>query len=120
MELLPLKNIERLRDRVAELKGDVALKIMPSADRDYYTLTFDPEARMARFMKVTACDGDQREIVEETWLSNMFDVLNTKGVAVRAEFSNDSDAKPLWFDTEVDEDALRKMYSLLLSEEPSS
>ncbi len=120
MELLPLKNIERLRDKMAELKGDIALKILPPTGRDYYTLTFDPEARMARFMKVTACDSDQRETVEETWLSNMFDVLNTKGVAVRTEFSNDSAAKPLWFDTEVDENALRKMYSLLLAEQPSN
>jgi hypothetical protein len=118
LELLPLKNIERLRDRVAELKGDIALKIMPPTGRDYYTLTFDPEARIARFMKVTSCGGDQRETIEETWPSNMFDVLNTKGVAVRAEFSNGSDAKPLWF--EVDDDALRKMYSLLLAEQPSN
>ncbi len=119
MELLPLKNIERLRDKIAELKGEATLKILPPTGRDYYTLTFDSDANRARFMKVTACDGDQRETVEESWLSNIFNILNTKGVAVRAEFSNGSDVKPLWFDTEIDEEALRKMCSLL-AEQPSN
>ncbi len=105
------------QDSRAEGRGHIEDFAAPG--RDYYTLTFDSDANRARFMKVTACDGDQRETVEESWLSNIFNILNTKGVAVRAEFSNGSDIKPLWFDTEIDEEALRKMCSLL-AEQPSN
>lgn len=119
MVFLQLKEIERLRDRVAELQGNFMLKILPPTGRGYYMLSLDSKAREARYVKVTACPGDQRETVEETWLSNMFDVLNTEGVAVRVEFSYGSNSAPIWFDTDLDEQALRKMYSLLLSDGPN-
>jgi hypothetical protein len=76
------------------MQGKVTLKVFPPTGRDFYLLSFDPEAGEARYQKVTACVGDQRETVEETWLSNVFDVLNTKGVAVRVEWSGPKNASP--------------------------
>jgi len=107
-----LKKIERLRDRVAELKGNVALKIFPPTGRDYYMLSYNQESGQAEYRKVTACAGDARETFEVAWLSTVFDVLNTRGVSVRVEWSNGR--QPQWFDTGLDEAALERACSLII------
>jgi len=106
-----LKNIERLRDRVTELHGEVKLKIFPPTGRDYYILSYDPGSNEAEYRKITACAGDARETVEVAWLSTVFDVLNSKGVAVRVEWA---DRQPQWFDTDFDETAIARAYASIV------
>lgn len=87
------------------------MKIFPPSGRDYYLLSYDLESGQAEYRKVTACSGDARETVEVAWLSTLFDILNSKGVAVRIEWA---DRQPQWFDTDLDKTAIERAYASIV------
>lgn len=107
--MMPLKEIERLRDNITNLQGQVEIKIFPPTGRDYYLLSYDRAKDVALYYKVTACSGDQRETIEEAWLSIVSDVVNTPGVSARVERWHLGKSNTLWFDTAQDKQALSQM-----------
>jgi hypothetical protein len=108
-----LSIIERVKDVVKRLKGQLSVTAYLPGERDYFRIEYDPEQDRGLYAKYTSCAGDQRETVEEFWPSRMYDVFSTPGVVVCVEFKG-HDSK--WFDTNEDPKSASQMFHFIMKQ----
>ena len=110
-KLLALSKLERIKDAVKRLKGRLTVTAYLPDSRDYFKIEYNADQDKGVYAKYTACEGDQRETVEEYWPSRMYDVFNTSRIVACVEFEG---CGAEWFDSGEEPTAMERMYRFIV------
>ena len=106
-----LSKLERIKDAVKRLKGRLTVTAYLPDSRDYFKIEYNADQDKGVYAKYTACEGDQRETVEEYWPSRICDVFNTPSVVACVEFEGRGAE---WFDGGEEPTAMERMFRFIV------
>ena len=109
---LQVWEIERLRDAVQKMNGELNIRIFTPND-EVFRIWYNPADRVALYGRVVWNEGEQRERMEKAYLRQIQHAFNQQRVKVRVEY-RDGEEMLEWFDREDEDQAAESAYQFVM------